>query len=324
MATSRVQLLDGGTGEELFRRGLPDDRTLWSASALVHPEQHELVRQVHEAFLVAGADYLTCNNYGVTAGVGFSEGDIVRYSALAGTLAVEARARAGSERATRLAEICGSLPPLLESYRADRVMVHDEGVRLYSLIARALEPHVDLFLAETLSSVAEAKMALVGVRDLGKPVMVSFTLNAQGRLRSGEAVDDAVNELLRVVQFDAVGVELRAVLFNCAQPEHIVTALRVLAADEALNAQLAARGVKLGAYANRLTEIPDDWTLHESAEPQAMRVDLSVQRYTDFVTEWVALGAQIVGGCCGIGPEYIRSMDERLVQQGLRVSRTSP
>jgi S-methylmethionine-dependent homocysteine/selenocysteine methylase len=33
---SRVKLLDGGTGEELFRRGMVDDRKIWSANALVH------------------------------------------------------------------------------------------------------------------------------------------------------------------------------------------------------------------------------------------------------------------------------------------------
>lgn len=311
--TTRVQLLDGGTGEELFRRGLPDDRKLWSASALVHAEHHELLRQVHESFLAAGADFITCNNYGVTPGVGFSELDMVRYTALAGTLVSEARARSGAR-----AEICGSLPPLLESYRADRVVAHDEGVRLYSVIGSALLPHVDVFLAETLSSVAEAKMALIGVRDYLKPVMVSFTLNSQGRIRSGEPVDDAVNELLRFVVYDVAGVDLRAILFNCAQPEHISKALRIFAGDEELKERLAARGVRLGAYANRLTEIPDDWGLQESTEPQAMRQDLGVQQYTDFVSEWIELGARIVGGCCGIGPEYIRSIHERLVAQGYR------
>jgi S-methylmethionine-dependent homocysteine/selenocysteine methylase len=49
-----------------------------------------------------------------------------------------------------------------------------------------------------------------------------------------------------------------------------------------------------------------------------MRDDLDVQRYTDFVLEWVELGAEIVGGCCGIGPEYISSIHKRLVEQGCR------
>lgn len=315
-ATPRfVELLDGGTGEELFKRGLQDDRKIWSASALVHETHHELLVEVHRAFLDAGADFITCNNYSVTPGVGFSEADIVKYTSAAGALAATARSWSGR---AATAQICGSLPPLLESYRADHVVAHDEGVRLYSLIGAALAPHVDVFLAETLSSVAEAKMALAGVQDLGKPVMVSFTLNRHGTIRSGECVDDAVRELLDFTAHATSSVELRGVLFNCAQPEHVSRALRVLAAADTVREQLAVRGVRLGAYANRLTEIPVDWALQESTEPQAMREDLSVRQYSDFVCEWVALGADIVGGCCGIGPEYISSIHERLVEQGWR------
>ena len=47
-------LLDGGTGEELFRRGVPDDRQLWSVTALVHDEYHAVLHDVHTAFLQSG------------------------------------------------------------------------------------------------------------------------------------------------------------------------------------------------------------------------------------------------------------------------------
>lgn len=312
-----VQLLDGGTGEELFRRGLQDDRKIWSASALVHEQHHELLVQVHQSFLAAGADFITCNNYGVTPGVGFADVDMVKFTALAGALANEARSRSGSVDA----KICGSLPPLLESYRADRVVEFDEGVHLYSVIGSALLPHVDFYLAETLSSVAEAKMALMGVKDYQKPVMISFTVNSQGKIRSGECVDDAVNELLHFTMFTASNVSLYGILFNCARPEDVTKALRVLDAASETKTSLAMRGVRLGAYANRLTEIPNDWALQESSEPQTMRDELSVQRYTECVMEWIPLGAEIVGGCCGIGPEYISNIHTRLVDQGLRRER---
>ncbi|KAJ8524454.1 hypothetical protein ON010_g16662 [Phytophthora cinnamomi] len=221
-------------------------------------------------------------------------------------------------------KICGSLPPLLESYRADKVPEHDEGVRLYAMIAKALKPFVDCYLAETLSSVQEAKMALLGVQQTWSgddggpaPVMVSFTLNSQGRIRSGEKVCDAAQELLNFTTAVA-GAELQAILFNCSQPEAICKALTELHNDEPTRESLFGRGVRLGAYANRLTIIPDDWALAESSEPQAMRTDLAVERYTDFVSQWVELGAEVVGGCCGIGPEYISNIHKMLRDQGRR------
>ena len=43
-----ILILDGGTGEELFRRGVPDDRKIWSATALVNTEYHAVLKQVHQ------------------------------------------------------------------------------------------------------------------------------------------------------------------------------------------------------------------------------------------------------------------------------------
>ncbi|TMW62521.1 hypothetical protein Poli38472_005139 [Pythium oligandrum] len=308
----RIELLDGGTGEELFRRGMPDDRKIWSAGALVHPEHHELLVDVHGSFLRAGSDFITCNNYGVTPGVSFSEEEIVKYCDVAGRLAQRARASKPSSR------ICGSLPPLLESYRPDRLVEFDDGLHLYSVIGSALRPYVDLFLGETLSTVEEAKMAILGVQDLQKPVMISFTLNTKGQLRSGMSADDAIRELIHFTTFYASTTRMHGVLFNCSQPEAISQALRCVQANEDLATSLQERDIRLGAYANRLTVIPEDWALAESSEPQAMRTDLEVEQYLRFVMEWIDLGAEIIGGCCGIGPEYIESIHNTLQAQGHR------
>ncbi|KAJ0409893.1 hypothetical protein P43SY_005787 [Pythium insidiosum] len=299
-----VELLDGGTGEELFRCGVPDDRKLWSATALVHSQYHDVLTQVHAAFLDAGSDLVTCNNYGVTPGVGFREDDIARYCELAGRLA---RRAVSTHKPT--ARVCGSLPPLLESYRPDKLVEFDDGVHLYSVMGAALQPHVDMFLGETLSTIDEAKMALTGVQDYGKPVLVSFTLRSDGALRSGDSVVDVIRELLRFTTFSTPSVQLYAVLFNCSLPEAISSALHEIQ---------AADGLTMKAFANRLTEIAEDWALAESAAPQAMRTDLDVARYVKYVNDWVNMGAQLIGGCCGIGPEYIAQIHETLKQRGLR------
>lgn len=309
----------------MFTRGLLDDRRIWSATAVVDKKHHKLLQEVHTSFLDAGADYVTCNNYGVTPGVGFTDEEIERYTKVAGRVAREACDRwvmASTDAKRRKPKVCGSLPPLLESYRADRVLDFDNGVRVYALIAQTLMPFVDCYLAETLSSSNEAKMALLGVQhgqsgdgDAITKVMVSFTLNSNGHLRSGENVCDAAEELLSFIA-SLANTKLEAILFNCSQPEAISKALYEL--NRCARAKLRARGVHLGAYANRLTIIPDDWALSEFSEPQAIRTDLAVEKYNDFVMQWVELGADIVGGCCGIGPEYIASIHQMLLKQGRR------
>jgi S-methylmethionine-dependent homocysteine/selenocysteine methylase len=92
-----------------------------------------------------------------------------------------------------------------------------------------------------------------------------------------------------------------AILFNCSEPEAINRALQTIQVDKALLDSLRARGILLGAYANRLTPVASDWSLAESNGPQPMRKDLDPQQYyNSFVATWVLdLGVQIVGGCCG-------------------------
>lgn len=221
-------LLDGGTGEELMRQGLPDDRKTWSAKALTDPEYHHLLLQVHKSFLRAGAQVITTNSYGVTPGVGFSNDEIAHYGNLAGQLArqacheymveeEEAAAAAATEPNGGLSEeeskcpsstsmpcfVLGSLGPLRESYRPDLIVPdHEQGVQLYGTMVRALDPHVDAFVAETVSCVPEAKQAVEAVQRLAthspseKSCWVSFTLNSQGQLRDGTPVHQAVPALL--------------------------------------------------------------------------------------------------------------------------------
>jgi S-methylmethionine-dependent homocysteine/selenocysteine methylase len=134
------------------------------------------------------------------------------------------------------------------------------------------------------------------------PIWLSYTLRDEigpekpARLRSGEAVEDAVS----------FGVDrgARAILFNCSQPEVMNAAVQAAAA--AIQALKAA--VRIGAYANAF--VP------ETAEPYAgiseIREDLNPARYLDYASRWVQSGASIVGGCCGIGPEHIAALRAHL------------
>jgi S-methylmethionine-dependent homocysteine/selenocysteine methylase len=205
-----VFLLDGGTGEELFARGIPDDRKIWSATAVVNARYHETLKQVHQSFLAAGAQAITTNSYGIVPGVGFSESEIVEHCATAGRLARESAAvvndgpaSSSSSPSFRGADalVFGSLGPLVESYRPDKIMERQQGVGFYSKMATALAPYVDAFLCETLSSTEEAMQAVEAVAltsSRSHPMLISFTVNSEGNLRSGETV---VSAFPRVLQF---------------------------------------------------------------------------------------------------------------------------
>ena len=196
-------LLDGGTGEELFRRGVPDDRQLWSATALVHPQYHSILQDVHEAFLQSGSRMVTTNSYGVVPGVGFSDEEIVQYMDTAGKIARRAVDQfVADNNPQHQCFVFGSLGPLVESYRADLILPHDNGVQCYTRACRALLPHVDAFLGETLSCVEESLQIVDAVEGLSSkdkrpPLLLSYTLDSSGNLRDGQDVTEAIRQLLK-------------------------------------------------------------------------------------------------------------------------------
>lgn len=202
LSPTETLLLDGGTGEELFRRGVPDDRKIWSATAIVNEQYHSVVEDVHRSFVKAGSQAITTNSYGITPGVGFTDGEEVkRLVGIAGQIA--RRAVTTSSSLTPSALVLGSLGPLVESYRPDLIMNHADGVVAYQFAVHGLYPHIDVYLAETMSCVEEACQAIDAIsifycglkendHDPKHPLLVSFTLNQDGNLRDGEAVVEAI------------------------------------------------------------------------------------------------------------------------------------
>ena len=293
-----VTLLDGGTGRELLRRGAPFRQPEWSALALL--EAPHFVTQVHEAYIAAGADVITTNSYAV---VPFHIGPErfaargPKLAALAGRLAREA-----ADRGARPITVAGSLPPVCGSYRAD--WFDAEAARpILGTLVQSLRPFVDHWQAETLSAIAEAKLVREVLGSDGKPLWLSFTLaddlSALGNavLRSGEAVAEAV---MAAVQLGA-----QAVLFNCSQPEVMGNAI-VVAADVLRAQGSVSAAIRIGVYANAFP--PQNTQVAANAGLSDIRADLAPAAYLDWAREWVASGANIVGGCCGIGPEHITEL----------------
>ena len=285
-------ILDGGMGRELQRRGLARVGSIWSAEALLtHPE---VVRDIHLAFIEAGAEVVTTNTYAAVPHLLRREGMEDRLGELldlAVRLAQEARTASG-----RPVRIAGSLPPLNASYRPELVGPEEEIEPVYREIAGRLAPGVDLFLCETLSSAAEARAAARAAAAFGKPVWVAWTLAdaADGRLRSGENVAEALAAL--------AGLPVEAVLFNCCTPESVSRALPELR---------AATTRPVGAYANALQAFGEGYVLGERGETPE-REDITPAAYANLAREWRAAGADIIGGCCGIGPAHIAELVREL------------
>ena len=158
MGAASTIILDGGMGRELQRAGAPFRQPEWSALAL--SEAPQAVEAVHAAYIASGANVITSNSYAVVPfHIGeerfAAEGQAL--AALAGELA--RRAVQASGKAVRVA---GSLPPLFGSYRPD-LFEASRVTELLGPLVKGLAPHVDLWLAETQSSIVEARAIHAGL-----------------------------------------------------------------------------------------------------------------------------------------------------------------
>lgn len=298
MSRASLRLLDGGMGRELQRIGAPFRQPEWSALALI--EAPEYVLQAHQAFVAAGARIITTNSYAV---VPFHIGD-ERFAEQGRTLADRAGrlARQAASESVEPVTVAGSLPPALGSYRPD-LFDHQRSVAIHRELIAGLQLHVDVWLAETQSSIAEVRAVVEALDDEPKPLWLSFTLldevNEPPRLRSTETVADAVR----------VAAELGAtvVLFNCSQPEVMAAALA-----EAREVIVGlGQTIELGVYANAFPPVSTEAKANDTL--LEIRRDLGPEAYLHWSRSWVAAGASIVGGCCGIGPEHIAQLHRHLL-----------
>ncbi|WP_179040366.1 homocysteine S-methyltransferase family protein [Rhizobium leguminosarum] len=302
MSTTRI--LDGGMSRELLRLGAELKQPEWSALALMNSP--DIVREVHQEFIAAGAQIITTNSYAlVPFHIGeerfWTEGPaLIR---LAGRLARDAADAATDRKAL----VAGSLPPIFGSYEPQNF----EPLRVQDylgVLVENLAPFVDIWLGETLGLIAEGEAVRKAVAASGKPLWISFTLaddeaaikGGEPKLRSGESVEDAASW--------AVSSGAEAFLFNCSKPEvmqaAVETAARVFRKMDA--------PIEVGVYANAFEGETGEAAANEGLHDT--RDDLNDDTYSRFACSWAEAGATIIGGCCGIGAAHIHRLRKTLLR----------
>lgn len=289
-----MTLLDGGMGQELLARSGAPPTALWATRIMM--DRPDLVRGVHADYFAAGAEIATANTYAVHRDRLVPHGVEDRFESLHLTalrLAREARDAHGSGR------VAGALGPLMWSYTAKGAPPAPEAARLYAEICEIQAPHVDLWIAETIASLDQARGVLMGAMGRGIPVWLAVTVDdADGtRLRDGDPVSGLLD----------LAAEFRpdALLLNCSSPEAITTGL----------AALADAPTPIGAYANGFVEIvPAFLRKGSTLKELRAREDLSPAAYADHAADWIALGATIIGGCCEVGPAHIAELSRRFTR----------
>ena len=296
-----IVVLDGAMGTELERLGAPMHDAVWCAKAL--EDYPDLVREIHRSYIEAGADIITTNSYASPRHAlepGGLADRVEAWNARAVTLAREARDAGGSSRPVYVA---GSVSTFGSFDRLD-VGELARGLREQ---ARILVEHgVDLLLLETLGSKrAGIEAGVEAIADLGLPVWVAMSCLQErdsGEVMLGVEESQAHSEAGDRQAYEPFGPAIAAAMGRGASAALMMHSdLNVTRA--ALESIAAHCEGPRGAYPNAGHWLRPQWAFVDQVSPEA---------YADEASAWIASGARIVGGCCGIGPAHIRAVRERV------------
>lgn len=282
-------LLDGATGTELEKRGVPMDDAAWCATALAtHPG---VVREVHEDYICAGADVIITNTFPAARHVLEPAGLGDRFRELnvrAVELAREARENA-AEEAVYIAGSISTFPP--RHNNAHEPLAEDARASYGEQAEVLAAAGVDLIALEMMRDIEQTTYALEAAVATGLPVWVGFSCKRaeDGTVflwDGGHTLAEALEEI------PVPGGSLVSIMHTLT--EDTIPALRVV------NKRWSR---PVGAYPHSGKFVMPNWQFIDMISPE------------DFASEalkWVELGARVVGGCCGIGPEHIRLLKERI------------
>ena len=289
----RPIILDGATSTELQRLGVPMSADTWSGlAAITHPD---ILRELHVAYLRAGAEVIIANTYATApqhvaaAGYGDRAREINLRSA---ELALEAREAAADGPAAWVAGSLSLMAPGFRSANRQAPLEHAEG--LGKQAEWLAEAGVDLLVLEMLRDIEWSGAAVDAAMSAGLPVWSGFSC----------AVDESGAVTTQGDVFEALPFEdaLRAVT---GRGEALVAVMHSEIDDTGPGLECARRVCEapLGAWPNCGTIEPPNWQFENVATPEA---------FADVASGWVEDGVKVIGGCCGLGPDHIRAVAERL------------
>jgi homocysteine S-methyltransferase len=204
-----------------------------------------------------------------------------------------------AERAGVTAALNGVIGPRGDGYVVGSTMSVAEAANYHALQARAFAAaDADLVTAVTMTSAAEAIGIVRAVTAVGLPVVVSFTVETDGRLPSGEALGDAID----AVDAADVGAPLHYMI-NCAHPTHFDA---VLAAGGEWVERIG--GVRANASSMSHAELDQAAELDRGSPAEL------AEQYRRL--RGLLPGLAVVGGCCGTDHEHVTAIADALSAGG--------
>jgi len=292
-----LTILDGGMGQELLARGMEPNGTLWSTNALLHDKYHKLILDIHLDFIKAGAEIIVTTTF-TTRKSRLGDNKVLdKYEYL--------NKKAG-EIAQRVKKIypkvliAGGLPPQNLTYEADD-RDEDEIKENFNSQAKLLNPYIDFFYFDVLSSVREIRIAVESIKEFGKPYLIGAHISEGKNLPSGEKVTNIIKDIKHE--------NLLGLILSCVSPENYELNL------EEIKELGVPFGFKLNAFitTNPKPNYTGAYNKSKTGNPNeflGVRKDLTPEKMYEFAKKFKDAGATIIGGCCETRPSHIQAFSK--------------
>lgn len=275
---SQIIVADGATGTMLLAAGMPRGKSP-EAWMMENPDP---IRDLHRAYVEAGSDLILACTFGATR-TRLERYGLAERVAEVNRRAIElAREAAGDE-----IYVAADIGPLGELLAPLGRVTYEQAVEIYAEQAAALAgTDVDVLYIETMSDLNEVRAAVEGLRHgaPGIPIFASLSFDTHGRTNMGVRPEQAAEALL--------GLGVAALGANCGATLEMTLEAIARMHEVAPQAPLIA---KPNAGVPRI-------------EGTAVVYDTTPEDMADYARRFVALGARIVGGCCGSTPAHIAAI----------------
>ncbi len=296
---NKTRILDGGMGQELLARGMEPNGTLWSANALLNEKYHKLLLDTHIDFIKAGAEVIVTTTFTTRKTRLKDNGVEDKFEYLnkkAGEIANQAKHRFPNVL------VAGGLPPQFLTYEADPRSEEEINENFYSQ-AKLLNPYIDFFYFDVLSSVKEFKIAIDCIKEFNKPYLIGAHISEGTKLPSGEKISEIIDKISHQ--------KLLGVILSCISPENYDLNL-----NEIKNLGVPF-GFKLNAFVktNPKPNYTGAYKKSKTGNPNeflGQRKDLTPAKMGEFAKKFKEAGASILGGCCETRPAHIKAMSNLL------------
>jgi homocysteine S-methyltransferase len=269
-----VYVFDGAMGTRLYDKGVYINRSYDELNLVAA----DLVREVHEEYVRAGAEIIETNSFGAT-----------RHKLQAYGLEEKVReinaaaARIASEAAGEKVFVAGAIGPLGLRIEPLGPTSFEEAKEMFREQAEGLlEGGIDLFVIETFSELSEIQQAIAAVREVSDlPIIAQMTIQADLKTTFGTS-PEIFTAALDTAGADVIGL-------NCGMgPTHVLHALDMMRA-------VTARSLSAQPNAGLPRDVQGRQFYMGSPEYMAT-----------FAKRFVQAGAKFVGGCCGTTPTHIK------------------